>query len=245
MFRLDGKVALITGATGGIGGQIARAFSAAGARCAISGRRQDRLEALAGQLPGDTLVCPADLADRAAAGDLIARVEAGLGGIDILVNNAGATRDGLAMRLGDADWDAVIELDLTAAFRLVRPALKGMMRRRFGRIVNIASVVGTTGNPGQANYCAAKAGLVGMTKALARELAGRSITVNAVAPGFIETDMTAGLTDAQVQAIKSTIPAGRLGTAQDVAAGCVFLASNEAAYITGHTLHVNGGMAMV
>ena len=244
MFDLTGKVALVTGATGGIGEAIARRLHAAGATVALSGTRTAVLEALAAGLGDRVSVHTADLADPAAPAALVAGVDAGHGRLDVLVNNAGLTRDGLALRMKDADWNQVIELDLTAPFRLSRSALAGMVRRRTGRIVNITSVVAVTGNPGQANYAAAKAGMIGMTKSLAREIASRGITVNAVAPGFIDTPMTEALTEAQRAAIATNIPLGRLGTAADVAAAVHYLASDEAAWVTGSTLHVNGGMAM-
>ena len=244
MFRLDGKVALVTGASGGIGEAIASVLHEAGATVALSGTRADVLGERAAALGERASVHPADLADPAAPAALVAAVEAAHGRLDILVNNAGLTRDGLAMRMKDADWDRVLEVDLTAPFRLIRAALPGMVRRRSGRIVNIASIVGVTGNAGQANYSAAKAGMIGMTRSLAREVASRGITVNAVAPGFIETAMTAGLAEAQRTALLGSIPLGRLGTARDVAASVLYLAAEEAAWVTGTTLHVNGGMAM-
>jgi 3-oxoacyl-[acyl-carrier protein] reductase len=245
MFDLSGRRALVTGASGAIGGAIARALHAQGAAVALSGTRQEALEALAGELTERAHVLPADLADAAEVDGLVPRAEEAMGGLDILVNNAGLTRDGLAMRMGDEDWQQVIRVNLEAAFRLARAALRGMMRQRFGRIVSISSVVGVTGNAGQANYAASKAGLIGLTKALAHEVATRGVTVNAIAPGFIESAMTAKLGDKQRQAILSAVPMGRLGTGADVAAAAVYLASAEAAYVTGQTLHVNGGMAMV
>jgi 3-oxoacyl-[acyl-carrier protein] reductase len=245
MFDLSGRRALVTGASGAIGGAIARALHAQGAAVALSGTRQEALEALAGELTERVHVLPADLADAAEVDGLVPRAEEAMGGLDILVNNAGLTRDGLAMRMGDEDWQQVIRVNLEAAFRLSRGALRGMMRQRFGRIVSISSVVGVTGNAGQANYAASKAGLIGLTKALAHEVATRGVTVNAIAPGFIESAMTAKLGDKQRQAILSAVPMGRLGTGADVAAAAVYLASAEAAYVTGQTLHVNGGMAMV
>lgn len=244
MFDLSGRRALVTGASGGIGAAIARALHARGAEVILTGRRADALRALADELGERVTVETGDVTDPAFAEALVAAAEKA-GGLDILVNNAGITRDGLALRMKDEDWQAVLDTNLTSAFRLSRAALRGMMRRRFGRIVNIGSVVGATGNPGQVNYAAAKAGLVGMTKALAAEVASRGITVNCVAPGFIETAMTDALGDRQRAALAERIPAGRLGRPGDVAAAVVYLASEEAAYVTGHTLHVNGGMAML
>lgn len=245
MFDLNGKNALVTGATGGIGAAIARSLHALGATVVLSGRRQDALDDLAGELGERVHVCPCDLSDPDAVGGLIGQADELTGGIDILVNNAGLTRDNLAMRMKDEDWQAVLDVNLTASFRLIRAALRGMMKRRSGRVVNITSIVGTTGNPGQANYAASKAGLVGMSKALAAEVASRGITVNCVAPGFIDTAMTQALDEAQREKLQKQIPAGRLGAAADVAACVAFLASDEAAYVTGQTLHVNGGMAMI
>lgn len=245
MFDLTGRKALVTGATGGIGGAIARALHERGAHVALSGTRREALEALAVELGDRAVVTPADLADKEAVEALVPAAEAALGGLDILVNNAGLTRDNLALRLKDEDWDTVIAVNLTASFRLARAAIKTMMRRRYGRIVGIGSVVGTTGNPGQANYAASKAGLVGMTKALAAEVASRNITVNCVAPGFIASPMTDSLDDKQRAAILTKVPAGRLGDAAEIGAAVVYLASEEAAYVTGTTLHVNGGMAMI
>jgi len=246
MFRLDGKVALVTGATGGIGAAVARALHAQGAKVAITGRRAAELEALAAELGNErVLVAPADLADPAAPAALVETVEAALGGPDILVNNAGFTRDMLALRMGDADWAAVLEVDLTAPFRLARSALRGMMKRRHGRIVSIASIVGVTGNAGQANYAAAKAGLIGMSKSLAQEVATRGVTVNVVAPGFVKTAMTDALGEAQRTALLSRIPTARMGTPEDIAGAVVYLASAEAGWVTGQTVHVNGGMAMI
>ncbi|MBM3489164.1 MAG: 3-oxoacyl-[acyl-carrier-protein] reductase [Alphaproteobacteria bacterium] len=245
MFDLTNKRALVTGASGGIGGAIARALRAAGAAVALSGTRETALRALADELGGDTAVLPADLADPAAADALPGRAETALGGLDILVNNAGLTRDNLAMRLKDEDWQKVLDVDLTAAFRLSRASLRGMLRRRWGRLISITSVVGATGNAGQANYAAAKAGLVGMTKSLAAEVASRNITANCVAPGFIATPMTEALPEPQKEKLLAAIPVGRFGVGADVAAAVVFLASEEAAYVTGQTLHVNGGMAML
>ncbi len=245
MFDLGGLTALVTGASGGIGGAIARGLHAQGATVALSGTRAEALEALASELGERVHVVTANLGDRAAVESLVPRAEEAMGGLDILVNNAGITRDGLFMRMKDEDWDQVIEVNLGSAFRLSRAAVKGMMKRRFGRIIGITSVVGVTGNPGQGNYAAAKAGMIGMTKALAQEVATRSITANCVAPGFIETAMTDVLNDKQREAVLATVPMGRLGTAGETAAACVFLASREAAYITGQTIHVNGGMAMI
>ena len=246
MFDLTGRVALVTGATGGIGAAIARALHAQGAKVAITGRRAAELEALAAELGGEgVLVAPADLADPAAPAALVERVEAELGSLDILVNNAGFTRDMLALRMGDADWAAVLEVDLTAPFRLARAGLRGMMKRRWGRIVSIASIVGVTGNAGQANYSAAKAGLIGMSKSLAQEVATRGVTVNVVAPGFVKTAMTDALNDAQKARLMERIPTGRMGAPEDIAAAVVFLASPEAGWTTGQTIHVNGGMAMI
>jgi 3-oxoacyl-[acyl-carrier protein] reductase len=244
MFDLTGKVALVTGATGGIGAAIARALHAQGATVALTGRRAAELEALAAELGSRTLVAPADLADPAAAPALVETVEKALGGLDILVNNAGLTKDMLALRMGDADWNAVIDVDLSAPFRLCRAALRGMMKKRWGRIINIGSIIGTSGNAGQANYAAAKAGLVGMTKALAQEVAPRNVTVNVVAPGYVETPMTEVLGEAIKAKMVERIPTGRIGRPEDVAAAVVFLASPEAGWTTGQTLHVNGGMAM-
>jgi len=245
MFDLTGMTALVTGASGGIGGAIARTLHAQGARVALSGTRRDALETLAAGLGAGTAVTPCDLADGEALARLPGEVAQALGPPDILVNNAGLTRDTLALRMKDADWDQVLQVNLTAAFKLSRAALKGMMKGRFGRIVNIGSVVGATGNPGQANYAASKAGLVGLSKSLAAEVANRNITVNAVAPGMIESPMTDALSADQRARTLAQIPAGRLGGSADVAAAVAFLASREAGYITGHTLHVNGGMAML
>ena len=245
MFDLSGKAALVTGASGGIGAAIARSLHANGASVALSGTRVERLEALAGELGERAHIVPADLSDAAAVDALPATAEAALGSLDILINNAGLTRDNLAMRMKDEEWQAVLDVNLTAAFRLSRAVLRPMMKARSGRIVSVTSVVGTTGNPGQANYAASKAGLTGMTKALAQEVASRGVTVNCVAPGFIETAMTDALTEAQKQAIMARIPAARLGAAEEVGACALFLASNEAGYVTGQTIHVNGGMAMI
>ncbi len=245
MFRLDGKVALVTGASGGLGAAIARTLLAQGARVALSGTRQDALDTLAAELGEGAHACPADLRDPAAADALLTAAEAACGPVDILVNNAGLTRDMLALRMKDADWQTVLDVDLSAPFRLARAALRGMVRRRSGRIIGISSIVGHTGNPGQANYAAAKAGLAGMTKALAQEVGSRGITVNLVAPGFIETLMTDALSAEQRAKLTGAIPLGRMGRPADVAAAVLYLASDEAAWVTGATLHVNGGMAML
>lgn len=245
MSDLSGKSALVTGASGGIGAAIARKLHGMGASVALSGTRMEPLEALASELCDRTAITPCNLGDGEAVSGLIGQVETALGQCDIVVNNAGVTRDGLAMRMKDEDWDTVLAVDLTAAFKLSRAALRGMMKRRWGRIVNITSVVGHSGNPGQANYAAAKAGLAGMTRSMAAEVAARGITVNCVAPGFIATPMTDGLTDKQKDGINERIPAGRMGTPDDIAAAIAYLASNEAGYITGQTVHVNGGMAML
>ena len=245
MFRLDGKSALVTGASGGIGAAIARTLHAHGAVVALSGTRLEALEALAAELGERAHVCPADLRDQAAPDALVAAAEAAAGPLAILVNNAGLTRDMLALRMKDEDWQAVIDLDLTAPFRLARAALRGMLRRRAGRIVGIGSIVGAPGHAGQANYAAAKAGLAGMTKALAQEVASRGVTVNLVAPGFIDTPMTHALNAAQREKLNAQIPLGRMGTPADVAAAVLYLASDEAGWVTGATLHVNGGMAML
>ncbi len=245
MFDLQGATALVTGATGGLGGAIARALRAQGARVALSGTRRDALDALAADLGGDCPVLPCDLGDRGEVEALASRAEAALGSLDVLVNNAGITRDGLAVRMKDEDWDRVLHVNLTSGFTLARAALKGMMKRRHGRIIGIASVVGVTGNAGQANYAAAKAGMIGMSKAMAAEVASRGITVNCIAPGFIESPMTDALNEKQRTAILGTVPAGRLGVGAEIGAAAVYLASREAAYVTGQTLHVNGGMAMI
>jgi 3-oxoacyl-[acyl-carrier protein] reductase len=245
MFRLDGKTALVTGATGGIGAAIARALHAQGANVALSGRRAAELESLASALGERAVAFPADLADPEAPGKLVEAIEARFGSLDILVNNAGLTRDMLALRMGDADWSAVLEVDLTAPFRLARSALRGMMKRRNGRIISIASIVGVTGNAGQANYAAAKAGLIGMSKSLAQEVATRGVTVNVIAPGFVQTAMTDAIPEAARATLLARIPTQRMGTPEDIAAACAYLASNEAAWVTGQTLHVNGGMAMI
>jgi len=245
MFDLTGMTALVTGASGGIGGAIATALHTQGAKVVLSGTRLAPLEDLAGRLGERAHVVAANLSDRADVDRLFTDAEAALGQVDILVNNAGITRDGLFMRMKDEDWDQVIEVDLTSGFRLTRAAIKGMMKRRFGRIIGITSIVGVTGNPGQGNYAAAKAGMIGMTKALAAEVATRGITANCVAPGFIETPMTDALNDKQKEGTLAAVPMGRLGSSEEIAAACVYLASREAAYVTGQTLHVNGGMAMI
>jgi 3-oxoacyl-[acyl-carrier protein] reductase len=244
MFDLTGRKALITGATGGIGGSIARALHAQGATVTVSGTRRGALDELASSLGERVHVVEANLSDKDSVEGLVPAAEAAMEGLDILVNNAGITRDNLFLRMKDEEWDAVIAVNLTASFRLSRAAVKGMMRRRYGRIVNIGSVVGSTGNPGQGNYAAAKAGLIGLTKALAAEVASRGITANCVAPGFIGSPMTDALNDKQKDAILGTIPMGRLGAGDEIAAAVLYLASAEAGYVTGHTLHVNGGMAM-
>jgi 3-oxoacyl-[acyl-carrier protein] reductase len=245
MFSLEGKNALVTGATGGIGEAIARSLHAQGATVSLSGTRAEKLEALAADLGERAYVTPANLSDRAAVDALLPAAEEKMGSVDILVNNAGITRDNIFMRMKDEEWDQVLEVNLSSGFRLCRAAIKGMMRRRSGRIVGITSVVGVTGNPGQVNYAAAKAGMIGMYKSLAREVASRNITVNTIAPGFIETAMTDALNDKQKESILTSVPAGRLGTSAEIAAAAVYLASDEAAYVTGQTLHVNGGMAMI
>lgn len=245
MFDLTGKVALVTGATGGIGAAIAKALHARGATVALSGTREAVLAELKAELGDRAEIFTANLSDRASVDALVPAVEAALGKVDILVNNAGITRDNLFMRMKDEEWDQVLEVNLTSGFRLVRSALKGMMKRRTGRIIGITSVVGVTGNPGQGNYAAAKAGMIGMSKSLAQEVASRNITVNCIAPGFIETPMTDALNDKQKEGILGAVPAGRLGSADEIAAAVVYLASDEAAYTTGQTLHVNGGMAMI
>jgi 3-oxoacyl-[acyl-carrier protein] reductase len=246
MFDLTGMTALITGASGGIGSAIAEALAGQGARLALSGSNADKLEAFRSGLGGDHVALACNLSDGAAVDALVPQAVDALGGrLDILVNNAGVTRDNLAMRMKDEEWSDVIRINLEAAFRLARAALKPMMRARHGRIISITSVVGATGNPGQANYAASKAGLVGMSKALAQEVASRNITVNCIAPGFIRSAMTEALPDAQKEALLGRIPAGKLGEGNDVAAAAVYLASREAGYVTGQTLHVNGGMAML
>jgi 3-oxoacyl-[acyl-carrier protein] reductase len=245
MFDLTGRSALVTGASGGIGAAIARALHAQGAKVALSGTKVEALEALAAELGERAFVTPANLSDTAATEGLIKNAEAAMGQVDILVNNAGLTRDGLAMRMKDEDWQLVLDVNLTAGFRLSRAVLRGMMKRRWGRIIGITSIVGVTGNPGQANYAASKAGMIGMSKALAAEVASRNITVNCVAPGFIATAMTDALPDEQKEKLTAAVPAGRLGDPKDIAAGVVYLASEQAGYVTGQTLHINGGMAMI
>lgn len=245
MFDLTGMTALVTGASGGIGSAIAKALAGQGARVALSGTREDALKAVAAELGADHAILPCNLSDAAAVDALVPAAVEKLGQLDILVNNAGVTRDNLAMRMKDEEWDQVIRVNLEAAFRLCRAALKPMMRAKFGRIISITSVVGVTGNPGQANYAASKAGLIGMSKALAQEVASRNITVNSIAPGFISSAMTDALPDAQKDALLGRIPIGKLGAGSDIAAAAVYLASREAGYVTGQTLHVNGGMAMI
>jgi 3-oxoacyl-[acyl-carrier protein] reductase len=244
MFDLTGQKALVTGATGGIGGATARSLAAQGAHVVISGTNEGKLASLAEQLTGQVTILPCQLNDLTQAADLFDQAEAAAGDISIVVNNAGITRDMLAIRMKDEDWDEVVKVNLTAAFRICRAAIKSMMRRRYGRIINISSVVGSAGNPGQANYCAAKAGLVGMSKSLALEIATRGITVNSISPGFIETAMTDKLKDAQKEAVLRLVPMNKIGTSEDIAAAVVYFASPEASYITGHNLHVNGGMYM-
>ena len=246
MFSLAGKTALITGATGGIGASIAKALHNAGATIAISGTRAAVLEELKVSLGGERVhVLPCNLSSAEDVEKLVPAAEAAMGGLDILVNNAGITKDGLAMRMKDEDWQAVLDVNLTSAFRLARAAMRGMMKKRWGRIISVTSIVGVTGNPGQANYVASKAAIIGMSKAIAQEMAARNVTVNCVAPGFIATPMTDALNDRQKEAILGRIPAGRMGGPDDIAAAVLYLASEEAAYVTGQTLHVNGGMAMI
>ncbi|MES3085030.1 3-oxoacyl-[acyl-carrier-protein] reductase [Sphingomonas faeni] len=246
MFDLTGMTALVTGASGGIGSEIAKAIAAQGARLAVSGSNADKLEAFRASLGGDHVALPCNLSDAAAVDALVPKAVEALGGkLDILVNNAGVTRDNLAMRMKDDEWDSVIRVNLEAAFRLMRAAAKPMMKARFGRMISVTSIVGVTGNPGQANYAASKAGLIGMSKSMAQELASRGITVNCVAPGFITSPMTDALPDAQKTALTAKIPAGRLGEGADIGAAIVYLASREAGYVTGQTVHVNGGMAMI
>ncbi|MEL6279744.1 MAG: 3-oxoacyl-ACP reductase FabG [Pseudomonadota bacterium] len=245
MFDLTGKCALVTGASGGIGGAIAKTLHDAGASVGLSGTRREALEAVAAQLGDRAHVLPCNLSDSAAVDALPKQAVEAMGSVDILINNAGLTRDNLFMRMSDEEWDQVIAVNLTAAFRLSRGVLRGMMKARWGRIVGITSVVGATGNPGQGNYAASKAGMIGMSKSLAYEVASRGVTVNCVAPGFIATAMTDALTEDQKAAIDQKIPAGRMGTPEEIAAATLFLASPEAGYVTGHTVHVNGGMAML
>ena len=245
MFDLSDKCALITGASGGIGGAIARSFYAQGAKLGLSGTRKDALEELAAELGGNAFAIPADLASADGPSKLIKTAEAIIGGVDILVNNAGLTRDNLAMRMSEEDWQIVLDVNVTAAFRLSKACLRSMMKKRWGRIISISSIVGITGNPGQVNYAASKAAMIGMSKSIAQEVASRGITVNCVAPGFIETPMTDALSDDQKNNLLSRIPAGRLGFPDDIAGACVYLAGEEASYINGQTLHVNGGMVMI
>ena len=245
MFDLSGMAALVTGASGGIGSAVAKAFAGQGARVALSGTREEVLRGVQAEIGGEAVVLPCNLSDAAAVDALVPQAVEAMGKLDILVNNAGVTRDNLAMRMKDEEWSDVIRINLEAAFRLARAALKPMMRARHGRIISVTSVVGATGNPGQANYAASKAGLVGLSKALAQEVASRGITVNCIAPGFIASPMTDALPDAQKEALLGRIPIGKLGEGNDVAAAAVYLASREAAYVTGQTLHVNGGMAML
>ncbi len=245
MFDLSGMTALVTGASGGIGSAIAKALAGQGARVALSGTREEALRAVQTEIGGESVILPCNLSDAAAVDALVPRAVDALGKLDILVNNAGVTRDNLAMRMKDEEWSDVIRINLEAAFRLARAALKPMMRARHGRIISITSVVGVTGNAGQANYAASKAGMIGMSKALAQEVGSRGITVNCVAPGFIQSSMTDALNEKQRESILGTIPAGRLGSGGEIAAAVVYLASSEAAYVTGQTLHVNGGMAMI
>ena len=245
MFDLTGKTALVTGASGGIGGAIAKGLHAAGATVVLSGTREEALQALQGELGERAFVATANLSDAASVDGLVAKAEAEAGPLDILVANAGVTKDGLLLRMKDDDWESVLRINLESYFRLSRAALKGMFKRRHGRIVGITSVVGVTGNPGQANYAASKAGMIGFSKSLAAEVGSRNVTVNCIAPGFISSPMTDVLNDAQRTGILSRIPAGRLGEGSEIAAACVYLCSDEAAYVTGQTLHVNGGMAMI
>ena len=246
MFDLTDRTALVTGASGGIGREIALAFSEAGAKVVLSGTREAVLAEVAESLPGQTAIVTCNLSDNAAVDTLVARAEDAIGGpLDIVVANAGITRDGLLMKMKDDDWNDVLNVNLGSYFRIAKSAMRGMMKRRHGRIIGITSIVGVTGNPGQANYCASKAGMIGFTKSLAQEVGSRGITANCIAPGFIESPMTDGLPEAQKAALLGQIPSGKLGTGQDIAAAAVYLASNEAAYVTGQTLHVNGGMAMI
>lgn len=245
MFDLTGKKALVTGATGGIGGAIAKALHAHGAHVGISGRNEEKLKALAAELGERVSILPADLSKSEGIDGLVKAAEEAMGQIDILVNNAGLTRDNLSMRMKDEEWQEVIDVNMTATFKLAKAVQRGMMKRRDGRIINIASIVGVTGNPGQCNYVASKAGMIGWSKAMAQEIASRGITINCIAPGFIATAMTDALNEDQKAKINATIPAGKMGTSEDIAAAAVYLASNEAAYVTGQTIHVNGGMAMI
>lgn len=245
MFNLTGRYALVTGASGGIGGSIAKALSDAGAKVALSGTRVEALEKTAAEIGGSPVILPCNLSDPTATSELVGKAEEALGGLDILISNAGLTKDGLLMRMKDEDWDSVLNVNLGAYFRLAKSAMRGMMKRRHGRIIGITSVVGVTGNAGQTNYAASKAGMIGFSKSLAQEVASRNITVNCIAPGFIATPMTDVLKDDQKEALLKGIPAGRLGSGADIAAAALYLASDESAYVTGQTLHVNGGMAMI
>lgn len=245
MFDLTGRTALVTGASGGIGRSIAGALAAAGAKVALSGTRENVLEEVAGGISGETAIVPCNLSDAEAVDGLVGRAEEAIGPLDILVANAGITRDGLLMRMKDEDWNDVLAVNLGSYFRLSKACMRGMMKRRHGRIIGITSIVGVTGNPGQANYCASKAGMIGFTKSLAQEVASRGITANTIAPGFIESPMADDLPEAQKEALLGQIPSGRLGAGEDIAAATVYLASDEASYVTGQTLHVNGGMAMI
>jgi 3-oxoacyl-[acyl-carrier protein] reductase len=245
MFNLTGRFALVTGASGGIGGSIAKALSDAGAKVALSGTRVEALEKTAAEIGGSPVILPCNLADPVATSALVGQAEEALGGLDILISNAGLTKDGLLMRMKDEDWDTVLNVNLGAYFRLAKAAMRGMMKRRHGRIIGITSVVGVTGNGGQTNYAASKAGMIGFSKSLAQEVASRNITVNCIAPGFIATPMTDVLKDEQKEALLKGIPAGRLGSGADIGAAALYLASDESAYVTGQTLHVNGGMAMI
>ena len=245
MFDLTGKCALVTGASGGLGGAIARTLHGAGAKVALSGTREEPLKALAAELGEGSYVVPANLSDLESVAALPKSAIEAMGTIDILVNNAGITRDNISMRLKDADWDDVMQVNLKAAFNLIQGVMRGMMKKRTGRIINITSIVGVTGNPGQVNYAASKAGMIGMSKSFAHELASRNITVNCIAPGFIESPMTDGLTETQKSSLLVNVPLGRLGKADEVAAGVLYLASDDANYITGQTLHINGGMVMI
>ena len=245
MFNLTGRYALVTGASGGIGFSIAKALTDAGAKVALSGTRIEALEKTAAEIGGSPVILPCNLADPVATSELVGKAEEALGGLDILVSNAGLTKDGLLMRMKDEDWDTVLNVNLGAYFRLSKAAMRGMMKRRHGRIIGITSVVGVTGNGGQTNYAASKAGMIGFSKSLAQEVASRNITVNCIAPGFIATPMTDVLKDEQKEALLKGIPAGRLGTGADIGAAALYLASDESAYVTGQTLHVNGGMAMI
>ncbi len=245
MFDLTGRTALVTGASGGIGRAIATALSEAGAKVALSGTRESVLEEVAGTLKGESAIVTCNLSDAEAVDGLVGRAEAAVGPLDILVANAGITRDKLLIQMKDEDWNDVLQVNLGSYFRLTKTAVRGMMKRRYGRIIGITSVVGVTGNPGQTNYCASKAGMIGFTKSIAQEVASRGITANTIAPGFIKSPMTDGLPEAQKTALLGQIPSGRLGQGADIAAAAVYLASSEAAYVTGQTLHVNGGMAMI